>query len=193
MNTIEQDSTEYLYWYRPNFFNLKERKKIVSYITKNHTDVEPKEDGAQTADGLSKKKTKTLRIPWRKVKGLTRNLGSIIDHDNEFNFGYNLFPINDNYNVLLNIYSSKEKGEYDWHTDTNGSIHNDCKLTALVNLSEKYEGGDFLIFNQGVVRVDVFKPGTLLIIRSYLNHKVEPVTKGTRNTLTIFRHGPKMK
>jgi len=185
-------NTDYIYWYRENFFNFKERKKIVSFINKNYTKIEPKKNGAANFKGISKKKTKTLMIPWGKLKGVTKNLESIIDADNQVNFGYKLFPINDNNNILFNIYSSEEKGEYDWHTDTSNSSFIDTKLTALVNLSESYEGGDFLIFNGGVRKIDLFKPGTLLIIKSHLNHKVEPVIKGIRKTLTIFRHGPKM-
>jgi hypothetical protein len=184
---------DYIYWYRENFFNFKERKKIVSFINKNYTMIEPKNKGAATSEGVSKKKTKTLMIPWAKLKGVTKNLESIIDIDNQINFGYKLFPINDNNYALLNIYSSEEKGEYDWHNDTSNSSFVDTKLTVLVNLSEEnYEGGNFLIFDGGVRKIDFFKPGTLLIIKSYLNHKVEPVTKGIRKTLTIFRNGPKM-
>ena len=186
-------STDYLYWYRENFFSPKERKKIVSFINKNYMQVEPYKSGAATPEGVSKKKTKTLMIPWGKVKGVTRDLESIINLDNEMNFGYNIFPMNDHSHVLLNIYSSEEKGEYDWHTDTSRLPFIETKLTALVNLSESYEGGDFLIFDGGVRKIEVFKPGTLLIIKSHLNHKVEPVTKGTRKTLTIFRHGPRVR
>ena len=31
------------------------------------------------------------------------------------------------------------------------------------------------------------------IAKSYVNHRVAPVTKGERNTLTIFFNGPKMR
>jgi hypothetical protein len=190
---IKTLDTDYLYWYRENFFSSKERKKIVSSINKNYIQVEPHNSGAATLEGVSKKKSKTLMIPWGKLKGVTRDLESIINLDNELHFGYNIFPMNDHSYVLLNIYSSEEKGEYDWHTDTSKSPFNETKLTALVNLSESYEGGDFLIFDGGAIKIDVFKPGTLLIIKSHLNHKVEPVTKGTRKTLTIFRHGPRLR
>ena len=65
----------------------------------------------------------------------------------------------------------------------------------LVNVStQPYEGGTFNIFTNGPYVVNEFsKPGDILIIRSFLNHMVLPVTKGVRKTLAIFLEGPVFK
>ena len=36
-------------------------------------------------------------------------------------------------------------------------------------------------------------PGNAIMLKSHLNHKVLPVTKGERNTLTFFICGPKFR
>ena len=186
-------SWKFCYWYRENFFNLKERKKITSFFETNYQSIETKEETAKNKKGISKKQTKTLKMSWEKIKPFVKNLEDTIVHDNESNFGYNLFPVNNLNKVLLNIYSSQDKGNYDWHEDGAESDLIDCKLTALVNLSESYEGGDLWIFQGGPQKVKAFKPGTLLLLKSSISHKVEPVTKGVRKTLTMFLQGPKFR
>ena len=65
----------------------------------------------------------------------------------------------------------------------------DQKLTCLLNLSEKpYEGGDFyLTFDNKKIK---FKSGEALIFNSLIAHKVSPITKGERITLTYWGIGP---
>ena len=46
-------------------------------------------------------------------------------------------------------------------------------------------------FHEHVVKE--FKPGTLLLFKSYINHKVTPVLSGVRKTLTLLATGPKLK
>ena len=181
------------YWYVNDFFNNKDRKKISSFIEKNYNNVEDIKSQARNDNGQTKKKTKTLMIDWKKIKPLTYDLESKIYDINENVFGYTLNGFNNLSVVLLNIYKSSEKGEYDWHYDFSDSTTFDTKLTVLVNLSESYEGGDFLLFQGKQITVQEFKPGTLLLFKSYINHKVTPVTKGVRKTLTMFCHGPKFQ
>lgn len=112
---------------------------------------------------------------------------------NEYNFGYNLYPYFYN-KCNYTVYNDFEKGEYDWHIDQSGNNFHDIKLTAILNISEKaYEGGEFKIFQGTEQTIDKFsKPGDIIVFKSYINHKVTPVTKGTRKTLTIFLKGPKL-
>ena len=87
-----------------------------------------------------------------------------------------------NYNVY------EEGGEYGWHMDSNPNVPFDMKLTCLLNLSEEpYEGGEFCTINQeGEIKFD---SGMGLIINSLVAHKVTPVTKGERITLTYWGMG----
>ena len=99
--------------------------------------------------------------------------------------------------INYNKYNSKDKAEYQYHTDgTYGHHASDIKLTAILNLSlDKYEGGDFYInpFGQEET-VDCIKtPGNLLVFPSWFLHKVTPVTKGERISLSTWIKGPKLK
>ena len=73
--------------------------------------------------------------------------------------------------------------------------HMDIKLTILINLStKKYEGGSFFIFKGKEKNIkELDEPGNILMLKSYLLHKVTPVTKGERRTLTIFLKGPSFR
>jgi len=186
-------SWQYDYWYAKNFYNKKQIKDLTSFIEKNYDNVEEKEKTAIDKEGNSKKNTNTLAITWQKVKHLTGHLEASVNAYNEKNFGYILFPFNDLMKALLNIYDSKQKGEYGWHIDSSRSDIQDSKLTILVNLSETYEGGELQFFQGSPYTVKEFTPGTLLLFKSYINHRVTPVTKGVRKTLTLFCNGPKFR
>jgi len=66
----------------------------------------------------------------------------------------------------------------------------DIKLTCLLNLSEEpYEGGEFCAINQEEETIK-FDSGMGLVMNSLIAHKVTPVTKGERITLTYWAMGP---
>ena len=103
-------------------------------------------------------------------------------------FGYDIFwnfPVESfNYNVY------DKSGEYDWHTDVTKNKECDIKLTCLLNLSEEtYEGGEFRTIGKPNENIK-FTSGMGLIINPLIAHKVTPVTKGERITLTYWGVGP---
>jgi predicted 2-oxoglutarate/Fe(II)-dependent dioxygenase YbiX len=186
-------SWQYDYWYQKDFYNKKQIKDLTSFIEKNYDNVQQKSRTPKDEAGKFKKNTNTLAITWEKVKHLTGHLEASVNAYNENNFGYTLFPFNNLMKLLLNIYDSKQKGEYGWHYDCARSDLKDFKLSILVNLSEKYEGGELQFFQGNQYTVKDFTPGTLLLFKSYINHRVTPVTKGVRKTLALFCSGPKFR
>lgn len=90
-------------------------------------------------------------------------------------------------------YLGANKGEYDWHIDTdwNNTMMFDRKLSVTLQLSDAadYEGGDFE-FQSVETPTDSKGKGTLLIFPSYLRHRVAPVTKGKRYSLVAWFEGP---
>ena len=103
-------------------------------------------------------------------------------------FGYDIFwnfPVESfNYNVY------DKNGEYDWHTDVTKNKVRDIKLTCLLNLSEEtYEGGEFRTIGKPNENIK-FTSGMGLIFNPMIAHKVTPVTKGERITLTYWGVGP---
>ena len=65
----------------------------------------------------------------------------------------------------------------------------DQKLTCILNLSEEtYEGGDFHLITKD--KLCEVSSGEAIIFTSLIAHKVTPVTKGERITLTYWGEGP---
>jgi hypothetical protein len=179
------------YWYIKDFFNVQQIRKISKFIESNYDSIEQEKFKARDLKGNIKKNTHTLVISWKKIKDKLEELESNIYEINLRNFGYLLTPFNNQSNAIFNIYNSKNKSEYDWHSDSSQNPLFDCKLTVLVNLSEFYEGGEFLLNPGSPYIVPEFTQGSILIFKSYINHKVNPVTKGVRKTLTLFCNGPR--
>ena len=103
----------------------------------------------------------------------------------DINWDFHLETLN------YNVYG--ENGEYEWHIDANNEkTPIDMKLTCLLNLSEEsYEGGEFCTINSS--EKHKFTSGMGLITNSLIAHKVTPITKGERITLTYWCLGPSWK
>jgi len=94
----------------------------------------------------------------------------------------------------INLYESKNKSEYDFHIDATDDHVSDIKLTGIVNISEEpYEGGEFIAFYGGKFAEipEIKNPGSSILLKHGILHKVNPVTKGIRKTLSYWFQGPK--
>ena len=103
-------------------------------------------------------------------------------------FGYDIYWNFHLESLNYNVYG--RGGEYGWHIDAKHENRPlDSKLTCLLNLSEEiYEGGEFYAIHSN--EKAEFTSGMGLIINSLIAHKVTPVTKGERITLTYWAVGP---
>ena len=179
------------YWYIPKLFSYEELVNIHNMFEQN-TDDEIIDIPAENVT----KKAKVYMSHWYKFKHVLNYLDQIVLQINQDNFGFNIWPQYDRNIVRLNEYDSEFKGEYDWHTDgsQDGEAY-DIKFTLLMNASlESYEGGKFYLFSAGATYIDKLdNPGDVLIFKSYIPHRVTPVTKGKRHSMTLFYNGPKFQ
>ena len=186
-------ATPFKYWIWSDVISPDETKNLLHDINSNYDIVEPKKLGATTHEGVSKKNLNCKQIKYHKIK---HRISNIIDQAymvNNHSFGYNLYPKNDHDNFNLNTYNENLKASYDWHVDESSDLMQDIKLTVLINLStQNYEGGTFSFFHNNEWSVPEFdKPRSMLMFKSYINHKVSPITKGERISLAGFLKGPK--
>tara|TARA_R110000796_G_scaffold42357_1_gene104747 strand:+ start:3267 stop:3833 length:567 start_codon:yes stop_codon:yes gene_type:complete len=183
------------YWVWENRFSKKERKKLNAISLANYLDLKSDKFVAKDKNNISKKQAETYYIYYKYLKNLIYDAIEQSLFINKHYFGYDIYPLNDYLCLNYNVYNSSNKGEYDWHTDVSNSSVLDFKLTMLINISEEnFEGGELLIEGTNQVEINNFKkPGSVTIFKSYLRHKVTPVTKGIRKTLTIFLEGPRFK
>ena len=93
-------------------------------------------------------------------------------------------------------YRATQGDHYDWHHDVQwtGQAPQDRKLSVTVQLSDgaSYGGGDFE-FDEVQTNADFRSKGTVLIFPSYLRHRVQPVTAGTRRALVAWFFGPRWR
>ena len=88
-------------------------------------------------------------------------------------------------------------GKYDWHRDI--EMHNflqdenprKLSCSILLNDTTEFKGGEFEFKNEKL-KID-FKPGSIIVFPSYLEHRVTPVTEGTRYSAVSWMHGNKVK
>ena len=184
------------YWYWPEVLNKGKIKKVVNICESN---VDPEGDKRGVPLDGEKPTIKTATITCTRWKHLSGILGGIYGNwevINRCEFGYNLYPIMDEGLLNYNVYDSSNSGEYDFHIDEAGpEILQDIKLTAMINLSEEhYEGGDLIMFQGGKFRTikEFSLPGSSIIFKSWLPHKVTPVTKGIRKTISHWFYGPRL-
>lgn len=178
-----------------NLINQDEIIKINNFIDKNYDFLEPQENSAKTSNNISKKLAEVKVITLKKLNKLINTpLELMYDVANQ-NYGYNLFPKNENNTFLLSKYTHENKSKYDYHIDKSESPHYDAKLTFIINISfNKFEGGNFSIFNGNEYEIEkLTKSGNAILFKSHLNHKVSPIILGERRSLTYFMSGPKFK
>jgi len=94
-------------------------------------------------------------------------------------------------------------GFYTWHKDGIGS-HNEVrnepdnkflhgntrKLSMSIVLNDDFEGGDFEIHGEDIPKLP---KGSIIVFPSFMDHRVSPVTKGTRYSLITWFLGPPFK
>ena len=180
---------KYIFWYWDNILNQDQIKQI-NLICKKHYNSSYKDYPAvnvvKTADIKS--------IEWRFLKPVIQHVDDEWRDSNKFNFGFNLYHTSNIDVWNINIYDSKNNSEYDFHYDATNDNVSDIKLTGIVNISdEPYEGGEFIIRRDNEFKEipEIKNPGSAVLLKHGILHKVNPVTKGTRKTLSYWLSGPR--
>ncbi len=90
-------------------------------------------------------------------------------------------------------YGAEREGHFDWHADIgDGVVAARRKLTLVVQLSapEGYEGGLLEVMPSANVVQARRERGTGTVFPAFHLHRVTPVTRGERHSLTVWAHGP---
>ena len=181
------------YWQWEEFYDKKQIKTIHDKIQKTYYEIEPTGHNAgQHKDGTDRKVVDVQMVLYESiVSEICRIIDEAYVSCNQ-NFGYDVIRPTMMDNLHYNTYTAKSKSKYDYHVDSSRNPYYDIKMTLLVNLSPKeFEGGNFYLYQQEDIHVpQLKKPGSAVLIKSAMNHKVTPITKGTRRTLTFFMKGP---
>jgi PKHD-type hydroxylase len=113
---------------------------------------------------------------------------------NAFGFDINYMP-----DIQYTKYEAANNGKYDWHHDvfwTNPTTQH-RKISIIIQLSDpsEYEGGDFEIDHQypQLPAEKIKQKGTVIVIPSFIAHKVTPITSGVRKSAVCWVEGPKFR
>tara|TARA_A100001011_G_scaffold365913_1_gene418005 strand:+ start:66 stop:629 length:564 start_codon:yes stop_codon:yes gene_type:complete len=182
--------TTYDWWYWPKVFSHGDLLELHDIFNKHSNE--------QAKDTPAKNVTKKINLQftnWQYLKDKLYFLEQEFLKVNRERFGCDIWPKYNNDVILLNEYNETDKGEYDWHIDSSNNHICDLKFTMLINTSlNPYEGGEFKIFNGVETNIkELDNPGDVVVFKSFKYHKVTPVTKGKRHSLSIFYYGPRYR
>jgi PKHD-type hydroxylase len=114
-----------------------------------------------------------------------------VARDANRSFGFALDAMSESPQVAR--YTAARQGHFDWHSDIGeGVVAARRKLTLVVQLSDpdSYEGGALELRPTTATSEASRERGSAVAFASFVLHRVTPVTKGTRHSLTIWAHGP---
>ena len=183
-----------VYMTQSPLYTEQEIKNIVHVLGNAKQKYEEPEENKSFIRG--EKKVKVSCVAWPEIKDNLKKFEDFIYDANDRIFKYDIVKITNDHFVNVNYYDI-ENPNYHWHMDgTKLDQKHDIKLTCLLNIStEKYEGGDLVLYNisdyaNNVIKEKFSKSGYALIFTSNHFHKVEPITKGVRKTLSYWAKGP---
>ena len=137
----------------------------------------------------TKKRVTTISwIPFKEMGHMYVDLNNFIQKANENHFGFGDIQVTEN----AQFTEYPEGGFYDWHMDCDVNMDHEppvrkISMTLLLNDPSEFEGGDLELMAPG--KFAELKQGHAIIFASFLNHRVNPVTKGMRQSLVCWFGG----
>lgn len=137
----------------------------------------------------TKKRITTISwIPFKEMPEMYRDLYKFIQKANENHFGFGDIQITEN----AQFTEYPEGGFYDWHMDCDVSMTHEppvrkISMTLLLNDPAEFEGGELEITTPG--KYVPLKQGHAICFASFLNHRVNVVKRGMRQSLVVWFGG----
>ena len=204
---------EYYYWYFQSAIPPKICDDIIEYGKSQQEQIaltgngDPKNANLDNIKDISKKRKSN--IVWMNDRWIYNEIQPYIriaNQDAGWNFQWD-------YSESCQFTKYSKEQFYDWHCDSwqkpydspdNLNSHNKIrKLSVTVSLSDQteYEGGDFEFdfrntdsgANQPQVCKEIRPKGSVVVFPSFVWHRVNPVTSGTRYSLVIWNLGAPWK
>ena len=137
----------------------------------------------------TKKRVTTISwIPFKEMGHMYVDLNNFIQKANENHFGFGDIRITEN----AQFTEYREGGFYDWHMDCDVNMAHEppvrkISMTLLLNDPSEFEGGHLELMAPG--KFAELKQGHAICFASFLNHRVQPVIKGVRQSLVVWFGG----
>jgi len=137
----------------------------------------------------TKKRVTTISwIPFQEMVNMYRDLDKFIQAANENHFGFGDVRVTEN----AQFTEYPVGGFYDWHMDCDTNMQHEppvrkISMTLLLNDPSEFEGGHLELGAPG--KFAELKQGHAIAFASFINHRVQPVTKGVRQSLVVWFGG----
>ena len=158
-----------------------EQEKGITFADENNADSE-------------KRNIRNSSIRWvHTIPGMENHLWPFVNFANREAFN---IEVRDIFEIQFTEYHGSDHQYYNWHIDVDFARDKayDRKLSCIIQLTDpsEYEGGELQI--AGAEIPENFKErGSVIVFPSYMEHRVTPVTKGTRYSLVSWIEGPRWK
>ena len=136
----------------------------------------------------SKRVTTISWIPFKEMSHMYEDLNKFIQKANENHFGFGDIRITEN----AHFTEYPEGGFYDWHMDCDINMAHEppvrkISMTLLLNDPSEFEGGHLELGGPG--KFGELKQGHAICFASFINHRVQPVKRGLRQSLVVWFGG----
>ena len=140
----------------------------------------------------SKRVTTISWIPFKEMSHMYEDLHKFIQKANENHFGFGDIKITEQ----AQFTEYPEGGFYDWHMDCDINMQHEppvrkISMTLLLNDPSEFEGGHLELMSPGTF--GELKQGHAICFASFINHRVQPVTRGVRQSLVVWFGGKPFK
>ena len=136
----------------------------------------------------SKRVTTISWIPFKEMQHMYEDLNKFIQKANENHFGFGDIRITEN----AQFTEYPVGGFYDWHMDCDTIMAHEppvrkISMTLLLNDPSEFEGGHLELGAPG--KFGELKQGHAICFASFINHRVQPVKRGLRQSLVVWFGG----
>ncbi|MEO0978849.1 MAG: 2OG-Fe(II) oxygenase [Pseudomonadota bacterium] len=156
------------------------------------------QDSGGLVGGVHEGGIRRARISWLDDEGpadwVMKRIMEAVAQANREVFDFDITEFQERLQVAR--YDESEAGHYDWHSDIgDGQIAQFRKATIVTQLSpeDAYEGGGLEINLGSRIMSAPRDQGSAIVFASFMLHRVVPVTRGTRSSLTCWSHGPRFR
>jgi len=159
-----------------------------------NTDWSKKQIGkvAKDEDFVVNKEKRITDIVWESIEKPISCIAQVYINMANEKAGWN-FNLTNSGDVQIGKYDSSTKSFYDWHTDDGYKVGKDnlvrkLSISILLSNENDFEGGAFEF--KGFEKQPVLKQGSIIVFPSFIEHRVTPVTAGTRYSAVTWVQGP---
>jgi len=172
------------YYFFEKGFSSEECKKICDSFL-------PKCENEATVFGNSLSEKRRTSVTWiprnASTNWIYEKLIRMAKEANDAMFNLQVTTLRDD--IQFASYDEANQGMYASHVDVGAEDEYSCrKLSISVQLTnpDDYEGGELIINNKLIGKTQ----GNVIVFPSFLEHEVQPVLKGNRQSLVLWFYGP---